>query len=82
MFASIDTATVVVIAFPIGGGAGQVLTCGHTPTHGPVDQRAAVIKEVLWLPVLWPPRVRVLDCLYVSHCHAHAIARTPVLITL
>ena len=61
LLATIDTATVVVVACTIVGGTGEVLCCGNTATDGPVDQGAAVIKEVLWLPVLWTPSVRVFD---------------------
>ena len=63
-FPAIHTARVAVVASTVGGGARQRALSGDTPTHSPVHQGAAVVKQVLGLLVLWPPSFRVLDCLH------------------
>lgn len=63
---AIHTVRVAVVASTVGGGARQGPLSGDTPTHRLVQQGAAVVKQVLGLPVLWPTSFRVLDCLYAA----------------
>ena len=64
--AAIHTPAVVVVARPVVGGAGQHPLGGGAPTDGIVDQGAAVVVQVLGLPIQGPPCLRVLDRLHAT----------------